>query len=70
MKRRIDLRGPDGNAFVLLGLADKWGRQLKKDTDTIQSDMRSGDYENLLNVFEREFGHVCTLVNNPYDNIE
>ena len=48
----IDLTGPDGNAFVLLGYAKRLGRELGLDVTQIQSEMMSGDYENLVNVFD------------------
>lgn len=57
----IDLTGPDGNAFVLLGYAKNLAKQLKKDEKAIIEEMTSGDYENLIEVFEREFGNVVTL---------
>ena len=61
----VDLSGPDGNAFVLLGMARTWSRQLGKDGKAITAEMMSGDYQELLEVFRREFGTVCTLVNAP-----
>ena len=57
----IDLTGPQGNAFYLMGLAKKYGRQLGLSTDDIIADMTSGDYEHLLEVFDRHFGHFVTL---------
>ena len=57
----IDLNGPDGNAFVLIGIASRLARQLGKDKAKIQADMTSGDYENLLNVMEREFGDLIVM---------
>ena len=60
-KTKIDLTGPDGNAFVLLGIASNLCRQLKKDFKPIQKEMTSGDYENLINVFDREFGQYVDL---------
>ena len=63
--KTIDLSGPDGNAFVLLGMARTWSRQLGKDGKAITAEMTSGDYQKLLKVFRREFGTVCTLVNAP-----
>lgn len=59
--RHIDLTGPDGNAFVLLGMAKGLAKQLNKDWQNIQERMMSGDYENLLHVFEEEFGDLITL---------
>lgn len=57
----IDLTGPDGNAFVLLGKAKQFARQLGLDGNAITSEMMSGDYENLIEVFDREFGDFVIL---------
>jgi hypothetical protein len=57
----IDLTGPDGNAFYLIGTARKLSKQLGLDTEAIQTEMMSGDYENLLKVFDKHFGHFVTL---------
>ena len=60
----IDLSGPDGNAFVLLGYARSFSNQLgnsKEETESIVTEMMSGDYENLINVFDREFGTFVIL---------
>jgi alanine-alpha-ketoisovalerate/valine-pyruvate aminotransferase len=59
-----DLTGPQGNAYFLLGTASKLGRQLGLDSDEIEvilRNMRSGDYENLVNVFDTNFGDFVTL---------
>jgi len=63
-KMQIDLTGPQGNAFVLLGLAERLGRQMGYTTrqiELIQDEMRLADYECLLQTFDREFGHVVDL---------
>ena len=57
----IDLTGPDGNAFVLIGTASKLAKQLGLDGKAIQAEMMSGDYENLINVFDKHFGEFVTL---------
>ena len=57
----IDLTGPQGNAYVLLGYAQDFGQRLNFDTKTIQEEMTSGDYENLVNVFDKYFGHFVIL---------
>ena len=57
----IDLTGPDGNAFVLMGYASRFAKQLGKDDKAIREEMMSGDYENLLEVFDREFGEFVVL---------
>jgi len=57
----IDLTGPEGNAFVLIGYASKWAKQLGLDSKKIQEEMTSGDYENLIGVIEKYFGDYITL---------
>jgi len=57
----IDLTGPDGNAFVLIGIAGNLAKQIGLDKSKIQSEMMSGDYENLVNVFDNYFGDYVTL---------
>ena len=57
----IDLTGPDGNAFALMGYAKSLARQLNLDFKPIQAEMMSGDYENLISVFEKNFGEFVTL---------
>ena len=57
----IDLTGPQGNAMWLAGYAVKLAKQLDLDGKAIRKDMMSGDYEHLLEVFEREFGSFVTL---------
>lgn len=54
--RTIDLTGPQGNAFALMGLARLWGKQLEKDVEAILNEMTSAEsYDELLAVFSREF---------------
>jgi len=57
----IDLSGPDGNAFVLMGYATRYARDLGLDGKAITAEMRSGDYENLINVFDKYFGEYVDL---------
>ena len=57
----IDLTGPDGNAFVLLGKATNLAKQLNFDEKKITDEMMSGDYEELLEVFDRYFGDYVIL---------
>ena len=57
----IDLTGPEGNAFYLLGLAKKLSKELKMDFSSVQKEMTSGNYENLLEVFDNHFGNIVTL---------
>jgi len=57
----IDLTGPDGNAFMLIGYAGRLAKQLGLNADEIKSEMMSGDYEHLVNTFDKHFGHFVTL---------
>lgn len=60
----IDLSGPDGNAFFLLGYAKDLCGQLGKNPDVVIEKMESGDYDNLVAVFEENFP-VIDLINKP-----
>jgi hypothetical protein len=57
----IDLTGPEGNAYVLMGYASRLGKQLGLDVDQIITEMKSGDYENLVEVFDSYFGDFVIL---------
>lgn len=57
----IDLSGPDGNAFVLMGYASRYARQLGLDAEAILDEMKAGDHEHLISVFDREFGEFVIL---------
>ena len=63
-KIEIDLTGPEGNAYVLMGYAQSWGRQLGYSEHKIKciiDEMRLTTYEGLLHTFDREFGQFVTL---------
>ena len=55
----IDLTGPDGNAFALMGLASRLAKQLGFKSPT--AEMMEGDYEYLLEVFDKNFGDFVIL---------
>ena len=55
-KIKIDLTGPDGNAFMLIGMASRWAKQMGLNSSEISAEMMSGDYEHLLSVMEKHFG--------------
>ena len=60
----IDLTGPEGNAFVLMGYAKRYAKQLGMSgakAERIVYEMQSGDYENLINVFDKHFGDFIIL---------
>ena len=60
----IDLTGPEGNAYVLMGYARRFGKQLgwseSKINGLIQV-MMLNDYECLVQVFDNHFGDYVTL---------
>jgi len=58
----IDLTGPDGNVFFLIGTARRWAKQMGKNPGPIVDKMMSSDYKNAVAVFEIEFGNICKLI--------
>ena len=60
----IDLTGPEGNAFSLMARATSFAKQLGFDDDQIIEEMKSGDYENLISVFDKYFGDYVILERN------
>ena len=63
-KRVIDLNGPEGNAFYLLGTAMNLCKQIGisvERTDEIIDEMRSDDYEHLIQTFDKYFGKLVDL---------
>lgn len=64
-KRFIDIRGPEGNAYCILGTASDISKQLghsKSESEAIQNEMKSGDYENLISVFDKHYGDFIDIV--------
>lgn len=60
----IDLTGPEGNAYVLLGYAKRYANDLgysEEEVEDLMKAMQSGDYENLIQVFDDHFGHYVIL---------
>jgi len=57
----VDLTGPQGNAFYLMGLASQLSKKMGLDKDEIIAEMRSSNYENLIKVFDRHFGNLVIL---------
>ena len=63
-KLEIDLTGPEGNAFTLIGKAQALGKKLGWSPETmkdIREDMTEGDYDNLIEVFDKNFGDYVIL---------
>ena len=59
----IDLNGPEGNAFVLLGYASRLGKQIYgyDKTEEIIEEMKLSTYELLILTFDKYFGSFVTL---------
>ena len=60
----INLHGPEGNAFALMGIATGLARQLEWEPARIKQlmdEMKSGDYDHLVSVFLREFDQLVVL---------
>jgi len=63
-KRVIDLNGPDGNAFYLLGTAMNLCKQIgisSERTEEILDELKSSDYEHLIKTFDKYFGKLVDL---------
>ena len=66
-----DLKGEDGNAWVIMGVVRKaikatFGEEWKEEAERAGKAMRSGDYENLLRVAR---GYI-EIVDMPSGNLE
>jgi|TARA_B100000929_G_C15228586_1_gene325419 hypothetical protein len=61
----LDLKSNDGNAFALMGHANRLATRMgleDEEKSKIISEMQNGDYDNLIEVFTKYFGaHVELL---------
>ena len=57
----VDLDGPGGNVFSLIGVAKELSRQIGLDEEAVAAEMKQGDYSEALRVFRRYFGSLVTL---------
>ena len=57
----INLDGVQGNANNLMGLAMNLANQVGLDGDKIIVEMKSGDYINLVKIFDKYFGKYVIL---------
>jgi hypothetical protein len=61
---RIDLSGPNGNAFYLMSMADKFGSKLGFSPEKINqiiNEMKSSDYDHLVKTFIKNYGIIVEL---------
>ncbi len=64
-KPTIDLNSSQGNAFSLIGYVKTFGKQIgfsQERIGEIREEMMSGDYDNLIKIFDREFGDYVDLI--------
>ena len=57
----IDLTGAEGNAFAMLGKAKRFSIMCGLDPKPIIKEMKSGDYDHLVNVMDKYFGHFVVF---------
>jgi hypothetical protein len=60
-KIEIDLKGPQGNAFVLLGIAKDLSNKFGYDWEVIHKQMTESDYEWLIQTMDSYFGNHIIL---------
>ena len=63
--RVVDLRGPEGNAYAVMGLVKSVLKQIGYDKDHIDEvirNMMSSDYDHLIEVADEHIGHIYTFV--------
>jgi len=61
----IDRESPQGNAFYILGVAQRLMKQkgyTVEEQEDVLNEMKSGDYEDLCSVFEQTFCDDVELV--------
>lgn len=61
----IDLGGPEGNVFSLIGMASVLLKKLGKNPDFVVQNMKEKDYNHALSIFEQNLGHVTKFINDP-----
>ena len=59
----LDLTGPDGNAYALLAYAKRYAKDLgmMDKWKDVEKEMTSGDYEHLVQTFDKYFGDFVIL---------
>lgn len=69
-QREIDLDGPEGNAMMMLALADSTAHQLDYSEDErkkLKEDLMSSSYVHLVKTFDKHFGDYFTLYTKQVD---
>ena len=60
-KIEIDLLGPEGNAFTLLGIAKDLSHKLGENWDEVHTNMTAADYEWLIQTMDHYFGDYIIM---------
>ena len=69
-KPKIDLDSKQGEAMALLVTAKRFCSQLSMDFVPIERAMKSGDYNNLLAVFDKNFGEYVELIRSSEESLD
>lgn len=59
----IDLDGPDGNIFFLLGTMKKLAKMRGIDHKVIENEIVNTDYTKGIEIIEKYFGDLITFIN-------
>ena len=65
LKMIVDLSGPQGNAYALMGVARSIGRELNRpynEIKDVETRMMSGNYNDLVKVLYLEYGDFIQFV--------
>lgn len=69
----IDLDGPEGNAYCLLGYAKQFCKELnytEEQKNKLLKEMKSSDYNNLVQTFNSEFNRYIILETEQQELLE
>lgn len=58
----INLTGPKGNIFYILGLVKKLSKELNYDFNKIHNEVLNGNYTNAIKVIEKYFGEYIIFI--------
>jgi hypothetical protein len=61
----INIDGPEGNSFTLISFARSLCKVKNMNSKPITDKMMSGDYKNLLTVFQESFDNVTLISDDP-----
>jgi len=69
-KREIFLKRAEGNAFVILATAMHYAPMFGIDKKHLHKEMTSGNYENLIQVFDKYFGVLFDIILEDEEEID